>query len=94
MIFSPPGVELTDDIDVVVCTIERANVLLTQLLERGRAHEVCEYVVMLLPDISTSLSVYLNSISPSAYLPFRLHFVITTWGRVKYFNRILCARRL
>jgi len=33
---------VTDDVDVIVCTIERANVIVTQLLEEGNEARVCD----------------------------------------------------
>ena len=39
------GITLTDDIDIAVCTIERANILVTQLLEQDRGHMISMLVV-------------------------------------------------
>jgi len=36
---------LTDDVDVAVCTIEKANILLTQLYDEGRAQQLSMVVV-------------------------------------------------
>jgi hypothetical protein len=42
---SRPGAPLTDDVDVAVCTFEKANVLINQLLDEGREERLSMVVV-------------------------------------------------
>ena len=72
------GAMLTDDVDVAVCTIERANVILTQLLDQGEEDRLLMVVVDELHLISDSRRGFLLEVLLSKVRVIEPHLLCVT----------------